>query len=565
MRARGVPRDVLLRRTMPRVSNHRLLPRTPARGGVARVALRASRSRALGRNRARRRPPPRRPAAVRRHPLRRRRASRRPDVSRVRSRPDPRGRAPSAAAPRDGSCASPARPSRSDSASDVADTTTSRASGTPTFPTISDRDARARGTASDSNTASATSTPPRPPPTHATKTRRTIPPIPPIDSSRVPSPSSPQRGGRESGLAPQNPATRSSPDSSATTRDKNSRDKKSRDNRNAARALTEAEAFAFVSYPPGAWRPSAAPRHLRRPPPWAKPRTGRSSSAAFASTSSFARTFSGSFVEPPPLDASGARFGYLSAIPHRRRAVRGYGRRRSLVLRARRRSPSRRAMERVLFAGAADARSERRAVDGRRRAANARARLRGGGDGEALGSSSIVFLVVTTSALEAGARSWRASRGSSSRRRRTATAFPAPPLRAREPGGSASARSSARRAASHAAREPRWRSSGARAFAGPEARGPSPRSRASTSTCAFAVASRGIFFPWRRSPRAGFFSIERTPSSRLTRRPQSSIRRRWRGRGVSEDGGRFAARRRGSPWAIPCPCCSPQIRARATR
>ena len=82
--------------------------------------------------------------------------------------------------------------------------------------------------------------------------------------------------------------------------------------------------------------------------------------AAFASTSSFARTPSGSFVEPPPLDASGARFGYLSAIPDDAAPCVGMDAV-DLPSFALARVDSRRARDRVLFAGAPHARSERRA------------------------------------------------------------------------------------------------------------------------------------------------------------------------------------------------------------
>ena len=125
---------------------------------------------------------------------------------------------------------------------------------------------------------------------------------------------------------------------------------------------------------------------------------------AFASTSSFARTPSGSFVEPPPLDASGARFGYLSAIPDDAAPCVGMDAV-DLPSFALARVDSRRAMERVLFAGATDARSERRArwtADDAPRT-RARASAAAATEGARLVEPSS-FSSLATSALDAGAR-----------------------------------------------------------------------------------------------------------------------------------------------------------------
>ena len=199
--------------------------------------------------------------------------------------------------------------------------------------------------------------------------------------------------------------------------------------------------------------------------------------AAFASTSSFARTPSASFVELPPLDARPARdSGTSPPSPARRFAVRGYGRRRSPVLRVRARRFASRDGTRPLRGSDRRALRAAREVVDRRRAANARASLRGSGDGGREARRTVVFLVVG----DVGARRGRARlgerRGGPPRGDEGPRRHPPAPSHDGEPGGSASARSSARgasqrRASRGGARRGRGRSRV------PGARGPSPRSR----------------------------------------------------------------------------------------
>ena len=402
MRARGVPRDVLLRRTMPRVSNHRLLPRTPARGGVARVALRASRSRALGRNRARRRRPPPRPArgrtspsspttarvaspwrvarAVTSRPARARRVRLRRAMGRARPRrvrraailrrmsPIPRPRA----------LRGPRRSRPSPTATRVR--VVPRATPTPRRR-LQHRRARPRPTR-------------RRPVGRSLLSHRSIPrgcllPLLRHSGARDDFAASEPRDAFVDGLLSHHARQE-------LARQELARQSKRREGAHGGEGVRVR--FVPANADASAAGTSDAATRTRR-----SERTAERT-AASASTSSFARTPSGSFVEPPPLDASGARFGYLSAIPDDAAPCVGMDAV-DLPSFALARVDSRRAMERVLFAGATDARSERRA---RWTADDApRTRARASAAAETEGARLVEpssFSSLATSALEAGAR-----------------------------------------------------------------------------------------------------------------------------------------------------------------